>query len=295
MTISQPFCRARSFAILFAGTLAPILFGACADSPTDPDTVAQSVKFVTIPAGSLSIPSSGVEETRLLEIPYDFEMSSFEITQEEFQGLMDINPSWHQGAIYPEWKKRPVEHVTWFDAVLFCNELSKRRGLTPVYTYGIVNGELKTGVVGLTKLEINENANGYRLPTVAEWEYACRAGTTTAFYTGDLIGAGLDCNVPESVAERAGWFCTNTVDNAHPIGQTKVAGLKEPNNFGLYDMHGNVWEWCQEENTVLGGSWANPPFYAQSNPSAVYAAWANGCHGNARYFNVGFRVVRKLP
>lgn len=294
MRTSQSFCR-LCLSVLFVTVLfAPLLFSGCTDSPTDPNAIAQAIKFVTVPAGTLSIPSDGVEEARQLENSYDFEMSSYEITQEEFQGLMEINPSWHQGAIYPEWKKRPVEHVTWFDAVLFCNELSRQRGLTPVYTYSSVEGELKTGVVWLTELKIDENANGYRLPTAEEWEYACRAGTTTDFYTGDLVGAGFDCNVSEPIAEKAGWFCTNTVNNSYPMGQTKVVGLKEPNSFGLYDMHGNVWEWCQGENTVLGGSWANPPFYAQASAAVVSAAWPNGCHGNARYFNVGFRVVRRL-
>lgn len=284
--------RLPAFAVML---LAPLLFSACSDSPAGPDAVAAAVKFVTVPAGTLSIPDAAGGDSRRIEIPYDFEMSSCEITQEEYQALIGLNPSWHQGAIYPGWKKRPVEHVTWFDAILFCNELSRRRGLTPVYSYDYVEGESKTGVIALPGLRIDETANGYRLPTPAEWEYACRAGTVTDFYTGDLSGNGFECNVPEPTAERAGWYCTNTIDNVHPVGETKMTGLKEPNAFGLYDMHGNVWEWCGQANFAVGGSWANPPFFAQASAEAVGAAWPDGCHGNARYFNVGFRVVRKLP
>ncbi|MDX9791532.1 MAG: SUMF1/EgtB/PvdO family nonheme iron enzyme, partial [Candidatus Kapabacteria bacterium] len=107
----------------------------------------------------------------------------------------------------------PVENVTWINAVQFCNELSKLNGLEEVYTI--------TGVDAVADF----SKNGWRLPTEAEWEYACKAGTN-----GDFAGSGI-------IGEMA-WYGDNSGLKMHPPGR------KNPNQFGLYDMHGNVWEWC---------------------------------------------------
>jgi len=134
-----------------------------------------------------------------------FYMGKYEVTQKEYQEVMGMNNSYFNG------DNLPVENVNWYQAVNYCNRLSQRDGLTPAYT---VNG---------TDVTWNQNANGYRLPTEAEWEYACRAGTTTPFNTGNNI--------------------TTNQANFKSLKTTEV-GSFAPNPWGLYDMHGNVWEWC---------------------------------------------------
>ncbi len=201
-----------------------------------------------------------------------FRMGRYEITQAQYQAVVGKNPSYFTGDT-----KRPVEQVTWFDAVKFCNKLSKLAGLDSCYN-------LTTWACDFTK-------NGYRLPTEAEWEYACRAGTTTYWYTGDNLIDLL----------KATWE-----------GDTTYAvGGKQANAFGLYDMHGNVMEWCNDWYGPYSSANATDPQGAE--PS--YARVARGGIGfsNAsetrsaarRYYdaalrgeerrgkNIGFRVVRR--
>jgi formylglycine-generating enzyme required for sulfatase activity len=147
-----------------------------------------------------------------------FYMGRHEVTQSEYEEVMGTNPSLLKGA------NLPVEQVRWFDAVEFCNKLSEKEGLNPVYT---ING---------TTVTWNREANGYRLPTEAEWEYACRAGTQTIFYTGDTISsdqANFNGSAP---------YGNNTGSSYRR--RTIQVGQFAPNTFGLYDMHGNVAEWC---------------------------------------------------
>ena len=131
-----------------------------------------------------------------------FFMGKYEVTQEQYQAVMGNNPSSFKGA------KRPVENVSWNDAVKFCQKLSQKTG------------------------------KKYRLPSEAEWEYACRAGTKTPFYFGETITPELvnyDGNYPYGAAPK-GIYRQETID----------VGNFPPNAFGLYDMHGNVWEWCAD-------------------------------------------------
>ncbi len=141
-----------------------------------------------------------------------FTMSVCEITQGQYAALTGLRPSNFTGD-----DNLPVEMVTWFDAIRFCNKLSDAAGLDRCYT-----DEFK-GVCDFSK-------NGFRLPTEAEWEIACRAGTTTAFYFGDN----------QSDLTYNGWFTSNSKFSTHPVG------LKTANPWGLYDMHGNVSEWCND-------------------------------------------------
>mgnify|MGYP001777915515 CR=1 FL=1 len=145
----------------------------------------------------------------------------------------------------------PVEQVSWNDAVKFCEKLTARER-----------------ALGL----ISENQE-YRLPTSDEWEHACRAGTATRFYTGDA----------ESALDRAGWYGGNSGFETHPVGQ------KEPNAFGLYDMHGNVWEWTAtakgSRRVCRGGSWYYSVDWCGSSSSFSHSP-------DARYYkDLGFRVV----
>ena len=126
--------------------------------------------------------------------------------------MIGNNPSIFDTAVGGEdAKKLPVENVTWFEAVEFCNKLSEREGFTKVYT---INGD---------DVAADFSKNGYRLPTEAEWEYACRAGTT-GDYNGDIGDAA--------------WDEANSYDRTHEVGK------KAANAWKLHDMHGNVWEWC---------------------------------------------------
>lgn len=143
-----------------------------------------------------------------------------EVTQELYEFVMGKNPSYFGGE-----KNLPVEKVSWYDAVRFCNKLSEQEGLEPVYS---VDGETDLGQWSRDfpdeKMECNESANGYRLPTVEEWQYAANGGQAFKYSGSDNL-------------QEVGWY-GRTWDKTHPVAQ------KAPNGYGLYDMSGNVWEWC---------------------------------------------------
>jgi len=229
------------------------------------------LEMVSIPGGSFKMGSPPGEKGRdSTESPQHdvnvpaFCMGRFEVTQEQYQQVIGDNLSHFQGA------KRPVERVSWNDAIAFCNKLSEKTG------------------------------RRYRLPSEAEWEYACRAGTKTPFYCGETITSEL--------ANYNG----NYTYAAEPKGkcrqQTTEVGSFPPNAFGLYDMHGNLWEWCQDtyhdsyegapkdgsawggiydddSHLLRGGSWGDNPGYFRS------AARFFSIYPDLVYPNIGFRVV----
>lgn len=157
----------------------------------------------------------------------------------------------------------PVDSVSWDDAVSFCNRLSEREDLTPVYRRAGENTETVA------------SADGYRLPTEAEWEYACRAGSTGPRY-GEI--------------DEIAWYRGNSGGTAHPVGR------KRPNAWGLYDMLGNVWEWCWdfydpavygEYRVLRGGGWFDEHWSCR-------ASVRRRSHPTLRLDDVGFRVARSV-
>ncbi|MFM6038176.1 MAG: SUMF1/EgtB/PvdO family nonheme iron enzyme, partial [Sphaerospermopsis kisseleviana] len=226
------------------------------------------LEMVEIPGGTFMMGSPESEEgsddserpQHQVTIP-SFFIGKYQLTQAQYQAIIGSNPSGFKG------DKRPVENVSWNEAVKFCERLSEKTGKT------------------------------YRLPSEAEWEYACRAGTTTPFYFGESITPDLvnyDGNHPYSSAPK-GIYREQTTD----------VGSFPPNAFGLYDMHGNVWEWClddwvdnynnaptdgsavtskTESNRLRGGSWF---FVARLCRSAYRVSYTRGGRGG----DLGFRVV----
>ena len=175
--------------------------------------------FVTLPQGSfmkganISDGEAFDNEKPLLEttIKEPFKIGIYPVTQAFYFKIIHKKPSTTSNFI----ENYPVDNVSWDNAIEFCNRLSEYEGINPFYELG-------------EKEVICKNNKGYRLPTEAEWEYACKAGTSTRYFFG---------NTSENLHEYA-WFKENSENKIHCIG------LKKPNPFGLYDIIGNVWEWC---------------------------------------------------
>ncbi|MCP4550122.1 MAG: SUMF1/EgtB/PvdO family nonheme iron enzyme [bacterium] len=222
--------------------------------------------------------------------------SPTEVTQAEWTALVGSNPSTYVG------DDLPVHNITWLQAINYCNLLSASEGMDAVYT---VVGSDASGV------SCDFEANGWRLPTEAEWEYFCRAGATTALCNGEITIVEPLQEDPNLAA--VGWYDWNTSDLPDPdqtaaLLQPQPVGGKAPNALGLYDMHGNVremcWDWyvAYQEGEVMdptglaggyqkvirGGAWDLGPAYSRSaNREMIPPASAS------EFPNIGFRVVRR--
>lgn len=201
----------------------------------------------------------------------NYYIGSYEVTQIEWEGVMGSNPSKFKG------KRNPVENISWLDAIDFCNKLSKNEGLSPVF-------KIKGNMVYADFL-----ANGYRLPTEAEWEFAARGGIKTK----STKFAGTN------ILTKTGWYYGNSGNSTHPVGD------KQPNELGLFDMSGNVWEWCMDWKGVYQLKQdVNPTGLATGSYRVLrggsWKDFENTCRvsrrdGNAPTYtndSVGFRICR---
>lgn len=237
-----------------------------------PEPVVTREGMKLVPAGTFVMGSPETEANRLgSEIQHSVTLSAFWmdttlVTQGQYEAVMGVNPSYYVRCGI----NCPVEEVTWFDAVLYCNARSKRDGLDTVYTYASMTGTYGDGVSALEGIKSDLSRSGYRLPTEAQWEYAARGGTTTAYYWGDSASA-------DTMNEKA-WYSGNSNSTTSPVA------TKQANPFGLYDMVGNVGEWTNDwygayatteqtdpegpssgySRVVRGGGWGTPATYLRS-------------------------------
>jgi len=260
--------------------------------------------FVRIQGGTFTMGSPKKEPGRRdEEVQHKVTVSSFymgrtEVTQKEYQEIIGTNPSYFKG------DNLPVEQVSWYDAIEYCNMRSRKEGLTPAYTIDKNRSDpnnkrdyddLKWTVTW------NRGANGYRLPTEAEWEYACRAGTKTPFNTGNSI------TTDQANYDGSWTFRYSNYAEGEYRKKTTPVGSFAPNAWGLYDMHGNVyewcWDWCEDYASGLqtdpagadsgigrvhrGGSWIHPAEFVRSASREISGI------PKSRNFCVGFRLVRQ--
>ncbi len=282
----------RKTLLICVAAFAAAIIGSCSSgggSGTPFKGSIPEIKMDTLTGGTFQMGSSNVGAVPVHTVTVgSFAISQTLITQGEYDSVIGNNPSYFQTG-----SNHPVEQVSWEKAVQFCNTLSKLAGLDTVYSYG--KGKIDTNLV------INYSVAGYRLPTEAEFEYASRAGSTDDYYWGR--------NYPPTTNADTLAIDSNAVWAGNSSDSSKPVETKTPNAFGLYDMSGNVWEWCNDwygdysdtsqtnptgpatptlkygrVRVLRGGSWAIP---ASNLSSAYRSETAPGETINT----LGFRVV----
>ena len=212
--------------------------------------------LIPVPAGQVALSDRRTQRSWSVDLT-SYELGAFPITQAVYADVTGRRPSTAQG------NALPVEGVSWWDAVRFCNDLSQHEGFAPAYR---LHGDSE-GV------DWDASADGYRLPTEAEWEYACRAGTTGPQY-GPL--------------DEIAWYRGNSDERIHDVGG------KAPNPWGFHDMLGNVWDWCWDVydaevygsyRVLRGGGWFDEHWSCR-------ASARRRSHPSYQVDDVGFRVAR---
>ncbi|WP_246222446.1 formylglycine-generating enzyme family protein [Phytoactinopolyspora limicola] len=216
------------------------------------------LEMTAVAAGQVTLSDRRTQRRWLVELaPYL--MATVPVTQHQYAAVAGEHPSAARG------DQLPVESVSWFDAVHFCNTLSRMEARTPAYHLDPAAGNV----------EWDHDADGYRLPTEAEWEHACRAGTSGPRY-GNL--------------DEIAWYRENSAGRIHD-----VAG-KQPNPWGLYDTLGNTWDWCWDVydaevygtyRVLRGGGWFDEHWSCR-------ASVRRRSHPSLRIDDVGFRVARSI-
>ncbi|EEK78760.1 cytoplasmic protein [Bacillus cereus] len=214
--------------------------------------------MVNIPAGEVVLRDDRIKKEWQVQIQ-PFLLSKYVVTAELYYAITNSTSNGYKDS------NKPAVNISWNDAIVFCNLLSKKAGLTEYYS--ISNGD--------QKVSCNSGSNGYRLPSEAEWQYACKAGTTGYIY-GEL--------------QKIAWYNENSNGQIHDVGK------KEPNAWGLYDMLGNVWEWCYDlydekvygsYRIFRGGSWAEAA-------RGCGATCRRRSHPTFHIDDLGFRLARSI-
>jgi len=244
-------------------------------------TTQSGLEMVAIPGGWFEMGSAtgGADESPVHKVWISpFLMDRHEVVQEQFKKFQMPDPSHFKNP------QKPLDQINWTDATMYCNERSLAEGLDPCYDE--------------ETWDCNFAANGYRLPTEAEWEYACRAGTNSKYSFGNSL----------SKLKAHAWFADNSSKTTQPVGQ------KQPNPWGLYDMHGNVSEWCNDfyaedyykqspnrdpkgppkgrERVLRGGAWNSSADSCRSTYRASDPSINDTCLADD---SIGFRCVRSAP
>lgn len=230
--------------------------------------------YYVINTSGLTYTEDAIETLEMVKIPdQNFEISKTPVTQGVYENIMGENPSYFPGV------NNPIETVNWYDAIYFCNKLSQSQGYEPVYYVNgnryVTNWNYTPHVDDSIEGEITQNlsANGYRLPSKDEWIFAAKGGE-------DFIYSGSDD------IDKVAWYDDNSEDKTHPVAR------KLANGYGLYDMSGNVWEWCWDAYSStrryhMGGAYCNDYGYAK-------LSYTGYNYADDRYRSWGFRVARSV-